>query len=463
LKYAVLLDFGSTYTKVVCVDLVRRETVLTRAFPSTVHTDAGIALAQCFKAVEEVIGKDDFDQALKYSTSSAAGGLRIAVSGLTESLSIEAGRNASFGAGGKIVYTASGFLSTEDIDNIKESDAEILLMCGGYEGGNRRHIMHNVKTVSESDLNIPIIYAGNSSVTREVRLMFSRLDKECFVAENIIPNVGKLNIEPTVNIIRDLFMNRITNMNGVGVVKKSLNGPIVPTPAAVLAAGELLYKGTKNEPGIGPYMMVDIGGATTDIYSFAENVSYEGAKQIGSPEPVAKRTVEGDMGMRESSICLMKEVGRDKLAARCELSEEQIEKAIQKRITDRDYVADTDLERIMDHEIACSAVSVSARRHAGSVSKEFYDGYRLVQRGKNLMDIKTVIGTGGILVKGDRHDALTVLQNVEISDKEKGALLLPVEAKPMIDEDYVFFAAGLLKEYDEEAALSIMKKSIRAK
>ena len=61
------------------------------------------------------------------------------------------------------------------------------------------------------------------------------------------------------------------------------------------------------------------------------------------------------------------------------------------------------------------------------------------------------------------HDALTVLQNVEISDKEKGALLLPVEAKPMIDEDYVFFAAGLLKEYDEEAALSIMKKSIRAK
>lgn len=460
MKHAILLDFGSTYTKVVCVDLTQQQVVMTDKFPSTVHTDAGIGLTQCFDAAKAAIGEHNFRSALKLSTSSAAGGLRIAVSGLTESLSIEAGRNASFGAGGKIVCTASGLISEEDIEKMILSEAEILLLCGGYEGGNKKHILRNAETLSRSGLNIPIIYAGNSDVTRDVRRMFTSRSKECFIAENIIPHVGTLNIEPTVGIIRDLFMNRITNMKGVGQVKSLLDGPIIPTPASVLEAGELLFNGTQNNPGIGPYLMVDIGGATTDIYSFVENRNYEGAKQVGSPEPDAKRTVEGDMGMRESSICLLKEVGKEKFAAKCSLSEEVIERAIEKRITLKEYIADEGFERTIDHEIACSAVNISARRHAGTVKKEFYDGYRLVQRGKNLLDIKTVIGTGGILVNSHRDDALATLENVKISEFEKGTILLPEKITAMVDEDYVFFAAGLLRNYDENAALAIMKKSI---
>ena len=85
MRYAILLDFGSTYTKIVCVDLSEKRVVLTDKFPSTVHTDAGISLQQCFEAAKCVIGDDDFGSALKLSTSSAAGGLRIAVSGLTKS------------------------------------------------------------------------------------------------------------------------------------------------------------------------------------------------------------------------------------------------------------------------------------------------------------------------------------------------------------------------------------------
>ena len=98
MKYAVLLDFGSTYTKVACVDLDGQEVVLTDKFPSTVHSDAMINLRECFDAACRVMSETEFDEALKLSTSSAAGGLRIAVSGLTRSLSIEAGRNASFGS-----------------------------------------------------------------------------------------------------------------------------------------------------------------------------------------------------------------------------------------------------------------------------------------------------------------------------------------------------------------------------
>lgn len=462
MKYAILLDFGSTYTKVVCVDLVQRQVILTDKFPSTVHTDAEINLHQCFAAAKKTIGTENFHTALKLSTSSAAGGLRIAVSGLTKSLSIEAGRNASFGAGGKIVYTASGLISERDLEEMESSCAEILLLCGGYEGGNSSHVLHNAEILSNSKLNVPIIYAGNSHLAKDVRIMFAGRGKECFIAENIIPGVGILNIEPTVAIIRDLFMNRITNMKGVGKVKASLDGPIIPTPASVLAAGQLLFSGTEEEPGIGPYMMADIGGATTDIYSFIENRSYEGAKQVGSPEPSAKRTVEGDMGMRESSICLVKESGEACFAEICGITEERLAAAVQNRINNRKYIADTEEEKNIDFQIASSAVSISARRHAGYAAKEFNDGCRLVQHGKNLTEIKTVIGTGGILVN-NLDSAPSILKNVKLKEKEEGRVLLPPDVKAIVDEDYVFFAAGLLCEYDQEAALAIMKNSIRLK
>lgn len=463
MKFAVLLDFGSTYTKVVCVDLTAQKVVLSDKYPSTVHVDAGIALNQCLDAAKSALGEENFKGALKLSTSSAAGGLRIAVCGLTESLSMKAGRSASFGAGGKVVHMSTGRLSEADIDGIAASDAEILLLCGGYEGGNSRMVLENAKLLSESRLYIPVIYAGNSEVAGGVRRMFQSHGRECFLAENMIPNIGVLNIDSTVSIIRDLFMSRITNMNGVGVVKQVTDGPIVPTPAAVLAAGELLCTGTDKTSGIGPYILADIGGATTDIYSFAEDESFQGAKQIGAPEPFAKRTVEGDMGMRESSVCLLKEVGTENFAKQCGLTSEQAEKAIEKRTQHKEYVADTESERAIDLEIASSAVGISARRHAGTCAREFYGGCSLVQRGKNLSEIKTVIGTGGILVNNTAEAAEKILKSAERREKEQNTVLLPEKVETMVDRDYIFFAAGLLREYDEETALAIMKESIGRK
>lgn len=459
MKYAVLLDFGSTYTKVVCVDLMQKKTILTDKFPSTVHTDAAIGLFQCFDAAKREIGEANFSSALKLSTSSAAGGLRIAVSGLTSSLSIEAGRNASFGAGGKIVYTASGLVSEKDLENIEAAGAEILLLCGGYESGNSKLVLQNAAMLSRSRLNIPVIYAGNSHVAKEVRGLFLSRGKECFLSENIIPDVGVLNIEPTVQIIRDLFMNRITDMKGIGSVKELLDGPVIPTPASVLSAGRLLFSGTQKTPGIGPYMIVDIGGATTDVYSFIENQTYKGAKKVGSPEPPAKRTVEGDMGMRESSVCLVREIGEKYFAEKCCISEASLEEAIHHRITAREYVADTEQEREIDFNLAVSAVGISVRRHAGHVAKEFRGGCRLVQYGKNLTEIKTVVGTGGILVN-QPDTAPLILERVMAEPTEAGRILLPEKVNTVVDEDYVFFAAGLLSQYDEEAALEIMKRSI---
>ena len=459
MKYAILVDFGSTYTKVVCVDIKERKVIATDKFPSTVHLDAAIGLHQCFAAAKAAMGQNNVDAALKLATSSAAGGLRMAVVGLTKSISIEAGRNASFSAGAKIVSHTAGVISASDLKEIEEARAEILLLCGGHEGGNTKTLLQNAELLSDSDLAIPIIYAGNSFIQQEVRRMLMSKGKECFLAENIIPTVGSLNIEPTARIIRELFMKRITNMKGVGAVQREMAELIVPTPASVLTAGELLSQGTANQLGIGPIMMVDIGGATTDIYSYIENTSYSGAKRIGSPEPFAKRTVEGDLGMRESSICLTNEIGEQLFAEKCGVSIEYLHKAIEERICFTEYIANGELEKRIDHNLACDAVHISARRHAGSVTKEFNDGCRLVQRGKNLKEIETVIGTGGIIV--NENNAINIVEKVKINTSESDSVLLPEKIEAMIDQDYVLFAAGLLRKYDEDAALAIIKDSLR--
>ena len=458
MKFAILIDFGSTYTKMVCVDTKERRVVATSRCPSTVRSDAAIGLGQCFEAARDAIGLSNFESALKLATSSAAGGLRLAVVGLTKSLSIEAGRNASFCAGAKIVYSMSGLISEAHLEPLEASEAEILLLCGGYEGGNTEALIHNAEMLSQSKLTIPIIYAGNSYVAQDICKILKSKRKEYFLAENTIPAIGSLNIESATDVIRNLFMSRIINMKGVVAVKKEMDAPIVPTPAAVLSAGELMCRGTKNETGLGPMMIADIGGATTDIYSYAQNNSFSGAKIIGVPAPFAKRTVEGDMGMRESAACLVRESGENKFAALCGISEQRLEEAIKKRVSLTDYLADDRTEKTIDYNIACTAVHISARRHAGYVTREYDSGCRLFQRGKNLTEIQTIVGTGGVIANED--NAAGILGSASLASSESGRVLLPGKLDVLVDRHYVFFAAGLLRDYDEEASLGIMKTSL---
>lgn len=459
MKYAVLIDFGSTFTKMVLVNLDAGEVVKTDKFPSTVKTDAAIGLHQCFDSARAAIGASDFNEAEKLATSSAAGGLRMTVVGLTKAVSSTAGRNASFSAGAKVIGSVSGRLTDEHLEAINESDTEILLMCGGYEGGNVRDLIHNAEIIAKSRLTVPVIFAGNSSVATTVRGILKSCGKECFVAENIIPKVGSLNIKPTTDIIRELFMDRITNMKGVGEVQSEMAEKIIPTPAAVLAAGQLLSRGTEKTEGLSDFMMADIGGATTDIYSYIENTGFDGAKRVGSPEPFAKRTVEGDMGMRESSICILNELGSEKLAQSAGVTEDMVQQAIDHRIHDTGYVADSAPEQAIDLTLAKNAVKISASRHAGRTTREYQGRSRLIQRGKNLTEIKTIIGTGGIIVNSDHAEE--ILKNAAAQGSSSEGVLLPEKVEPLVDHDYVLYAAGLLQDHAPEAALSIMRASLR--
>jgi uncharacterized protein (TIGR01319 family) len=457
-RYVILIDFGSTYTKVAVADMEEKKLVKTDHFPSTVSYDARIGLQQCFDAAREEIGKEEFEKALKLSCSSAAGGLRMGVVGVSKTLSSEAGRNAAFGAGAKILKTCTGLITQEDLQELYGLPLEILLFCGGYENGNVSVLRHNADMLAKSNIHVPIIYAGNSKVAPEVRRVFTLNHKEFYVVRNIIPNVGMMDKQQVEEIIRDIFLKRIINMKGLDKVSSMLHKMVMPTPAAVLYAGELLSKGTVNHEGLGDLMIVDVGGATTDIHSYAQQVSYEGAKIVGAAETYVKRTVEGDLGMRESSNSLCAEIGMENMCHEVGASKEEINAVISKWITEKGELALTDMEQKVDHVLASGAVHVSARRHAGYIEHISSAGLKTVQHGKNLSSIRAVIGTGGPMIfGGDSHGILS--QVLRTKSKEPD-VLLPEEAKFYLDKDYMFFAGGLLREVDEDVAFLLMKNSL---
>lgn len=457
-NHYVLLDFGSTFTKLSVVDRGLGAIVHTDRFPSTVRTDAMICLGQCFDSARAVIGGEAFDRALKLSTSSAAGGLRMAVIGLSKTLSITAARNAAFGAGAKIVGSFVGELTPDDVRGLEGMDVEIILFCGGYENGSTKSLEHNAAMLAESGVSAPIIFAGNSKMDKVVRSILVNRNKTCYVVANIIPNVGSLDAKPTEEIIRHVFMASIINMKGLAKVQGVLDGPIVPTPAAVLSAGELLSMGASEHEGMGPLMIVDVGGATTDIHSYVDQMPHEGARLMGTPEPFTRRTVEGDMGMRESSISLAEEIGWEVMAEKVGTDVNTLRDSVRRRVKTTNFVPETDLEKKIDHEIAAGAVHVSARRHSGRIRYIHASNHKAVQVGKNVSGVASVIGTGGPLVNSENPGA--ILRNVcRIAAKET-EVLLPDSVDLYLDRKYVFYAAGLLRPHDDNLAFTIMMDSM---
>jgi uncharacterized protein (TIGR01319 family) len=457
--YAILIDFGSTYTKVAAVDIGGKRLLHTDHFPSTVATDARVGLGQCFDSARRAIGEKAFGQAVKLSSSSAAGGLRMGVVGLTRNLSIAAGRNAAFGAGAKILHTGAGKLTERDIASLESQPIEILLFCGGYEDGSVHVLLHNAALLARSKLAVPVIFAGNSRAAEEVSALFYEAGKDCHVADNIIPEIGEVNPHQVEKIIRDVFLKRIINMKGLDSVAAMLDRMVMPTPAAVLAAGELLSRGSKSHSGMGPLMIVDVGGATTDIHSYANAASYEGAKIIGAKEPYAKRTVEGDLGMRESANSLAREIGEARFAKDIGVTEEQLLAVIQKWQGDHEALPSSPLEETVDRHLASYAVRFSARRHAGWIEHIVSTGLNVVQHGKDLTGVRNVIGTGGPVVFSKTPGVLLsqALRRLPVEED----VLLPERAQFWVDESYVFFAAGLLREVDEDAAFLLMRNSIK--
>ncbi|MBO7275274.1 MAG: glutamate mutase L [Clostridia bacterium] len=456
MKPVLLIDFGSTYTKLTAVDLDSEELLGTAASYTTVQTDINDGLSRGLALLEEKVGKLEYAET--FACSSAAGGLRMVTSGLVPELTSEAARLASLGAGAKVVGVYSFQLTEDDIEDIESLKPDILLLVGGTDGGNSECILHNAKMLAEMKPAFPIVIAGNRSVARQCKRLLEGC--EVYVCENVMPKFGVLNIAPTQKQIRDIFLNRIVLAKGLSKVNSLLSDIMMPTPSAVLQAMNLLAQGTEGEVGIGDLIAVDVGGATTDIYSIADGMP-KAANTVykGLPEPYSKRTVEGDIGMRYSIHGIVEAAGISRVAALSGLTPQRAEQLV-------DYLGentetlpgDNDELRRLDYALASLAVETAVMRHAGTMEETYtMMGQTYVQSGKDLSGVKQVIMTGGSIIHNP--DAAKIATHALYSPMHPMSLR-PKEADVWVDRKYILAAMGLLSVHYPAAALRIMKKEL---
>lgn len=457
MKNILLIDFGSTYTKLTAVD-IDSETILgTASAYTTVETDVNDGLKAGLEILEKKTGKLEFMDC--YACSSAAGGLRMVTSGLVPELTSEAAKLASLGAGAKTVGIYSFQITEDDVDEIRLLKPDIFLLVGGTDGGNTECILHNARMLAQMKPEFPIVIAGNRTAARECQRILEGC--EVYVCPNVMPKFGTLNIEPTQKKIREIFLQRIISAKGLSRAAELLSDIMMPTPAAVLKAVELLADGYNGEAGIGELVALDVGGATTDIYSIADGMP----EQIntvfkGLPEPYAKRTVEGDIGMRYSIGGIVDATGVGRIAELSGLSEERVLELVDELKINTEKIPNGDGElEALDFALASSAVDEAVSRHAGTISETYtMMGLTYVQEGKNLMRVKNIVVTGGSLIHTKRTEEIAACA---LFSPKHPQSLRPKDATVWVDRTYILAAMGLLASHYPEVALRIMKKELQ--
>ena len=451
----LLIDIGSTYTKVTAVDLEEPRVLGTASAHTTITTDVAIGLEAAIANLEVKTGALDFTDRL--ACSSAAGGLRMVAVGLAPSLTEEAARMACLGAGAKVIRSFAYKLTEEDVLEIQALRPDILLLVGGTDGGNEAVILHNAALIATLEPGFPIVLAGNRNAARRCGELLTGW--EVYTTENVMPRLEQLHVEPVQAQIRELFLQRIVHAKGLSQIAEEMSLPLIPTPSAMLLAMELLAKGTENIPGIGELLAVDLGGATTDVYSMARG-SPTNVDTIlrGLPEPFSKRTVEGDIGMRYSVHGVIEAVGVEWMAESSGLDAAQV-KAIAAHLTEHpDTLPDTEELAVFDRALAKAAVLTGVTRHAGKIETVYTpQGAVSVQTGKDLTGVTQLILTGGAIVHNP--DANELAQSA-LFDVHVPTSLRPKQAKIAIDQSYILASMGLLSQKYPGEALTLMKKEL---
>ncbi len=418
--------------------------------PTTVlEGDVNIGLNGAIENLKKNIGIDDLEYKELIATSSAAGGLKMTVHGLVYDMTAKAAKEAALGAGANIHMLTAGRLRRSDVKKIESIDPNIILIAGGVDYG-----LFNAEVIASLDINVPVIYAGNIENHDDIREIFNDYKKSeyLYIVDNVYPKIDMLNVEPTRKVIQDVFEEHIVHAPGMQLVRELVNGPIIPTPGAVMQASKIL----KEE--IGDLITIDVGGATTDIHSVTEG-SDEINRILLSPEPVAKRTVEGDLGMRYSANALLSLVSNYEFKQYFEEDDNcnhDIEQSLKRRASNVDFIPKTKDEEEFDKAIAKICCDVSVSRHVGHIEVVHTPlGDMYYQTGKDLTGIRYVIGTGGVLI--NNKEAKKILKQVN-KKSNKALELRPTNPSILIDKSYIMAAMGLLSQKHPITALKLMKQ-----
>ena len=241
---------------------------------------------------------------------------------------------------------------------------------------------------------------------------------------------------------------------------KFIDEILMPTPTAVLAAARLLAEGTDGEEGLGELVILDIGGATTDVHSIAKGDPTEpGLVKKGLPEPYVKRTVEGDLGMRYNASTIVQVAGERFFKESMRIVGLDLHQAVNRFVLNPESLPESEADKALDVELARAATRFAMERHAGRIDTTYGpSGPVYMQYGKDLRGVKTVIGTGGPLIFGPAPD---VIIRETLFSEDNPFSLRPRNPTFFLDEKYLLYAVGLLSEREPSKALKLGKKYLK--
>jgi uncharacterized protein (TIGR01319 family) len=443
------VDFGSTFTKGAL--LAGDGTVLGTASTPTTGPQASANgrgdILDGYRALRAQLEAPD--EAVVHACSSAGGGLRLAVVGYERTVTAQAGHRVGLSAGAKVVHVAAGELSTRDVADLRAVRPDIVLLVGGTDGGNSNVLLHNAARLAKGAIGghgahaVPLVVAGNVEARDEAIEVLATTARPTIPAENVLPQIGVIAPESARAAIREAFLRHV--IGGKGLSRDEAFGTMVEaaTPDVVLKGVEALA-----DVADGDVMVVDIGGATTDVYSCITPEGEDAALRKDVVAPLwHARTVEGDLGMRWNALGVIEAAESERLLD--SVADAPALRSYAVRVHERpgSLPAD-DHERVLDLELARLAGLVAVRRHARPAQP--------TESPRPLGNVTTLVGSGGVLRHTDPSGREQVLGAV-LGD-HAGGWKVPRAARASVDTAYLLFAAGLLAERDPALARAVAQQ-----
>ena len=445
----LIAEIGSTTTLVSAFALGESPRLLGQGQAATtvLEGDVRTGLNRAIDALKTNRGESELTYGELLASSSAAGGLKMCVHGLVYDMTVHAARAAALGAGAIVRQTTAGRLTQEDLAQQRTIAPNLILLAGGTDGGERETALYNAKRIAEEGTGAPVLYAGNAQNQAAIRAIFEEAGIPVYLTENVYPRLDALNIEPVRKVIHAAFEKHIVTAPGMEHIRELVTGAILPTPGAVMEAGMLLFE------EIGDLCVLDIGGATTDVHSVTMG-SDEIAKLLTAPEPFNKRTVEGDLGLFVNAHHLVEQIGEGKLSRELGLDVARVM---------REYlpIPATAEQFLLTSRLCLEAGLTAISRHAGRL-RHYYtpQGRATAAEGKDMTQIRTLIGTGGALTRLPERERILR----KLADCNAGGNMLyprPGSLRLAFDEQYVMASLGVLAKTDPQSAKQLLKSTLR--
>ncbi len=450
----VCVDVGSTFTKAAAIT-PDGSVVATAQHATTSGTD----VLEGLDAAVAGLGVGRVPDSSIVACSSAGGGLRLAVVGQERAISAEAGRRVALSAGARVVAVHAGPLEESGVEGLSAERPDVLLVVGGTDGGDTEVLLHNARVLGRSPLRVPVVLAGNTAAAGQAAALLGARRRVVLPTANVIPRIGVLHPGPARRAIREVFITHVIGGKGLSRGRRFPGLVACATPDAVLAGIEVVAEVLAGRPGAtGDVMALDIGGATTDVYSVLtpdEEAPEEAVETLWHG-----RSVEGDLGMRWSARDVVAAARAERLREPAAAGgpedrlapaggpEDRLATAADLRRQDIGFLPATAGDVADELELARLAAVVAARRHA----RPGAEGSR------DLTHVGLLIGSGGVLRHAEPASAHGVLEAV-LADYA-GGWRLPDRARVVIDRQYLLAPIGLLEMTGRPAAARALAEEL---